>query len=169
MESKAENRKKILQMLKNFSDYEKRRQNKDVLKQLTASSKWKSAKKIALYMSMPIEFNLTELFDQSDDKEILIPKCLPERQMIFAKYDKENLVRSKFGLLEPKSEIAVEPDFILVPGLIWNDEGYESVLVVVIMTGIWLILRDQRPLYFMIFKKWILRQKAMTSQYKNFL
>ena len=49
---------------------------------------------------------------------------LPERQMIFAKYDKENLVRSKFGLLEPKSEIAVEPDFILVPGLIWNDEGY---------------------------------------------
>lgn len=42
----------------------------------------------------------------------------------FAKYDKENLVRSKFGLLEPKSEIAVEPDFILVPGLIWNDEGY---------------------------------------------
>ena len=67
MESKAENRKKILQMLKNFSDYEKRRQNKDVLKQLTASSKWKSAKKIALYMSMPIEFNLPELFDQSDD------------------------------------------------------------------------------------------------------
>ena len=45
MESKAENRKKILQMLKKFSDYEKRRQNKDVLKQLTASSKWKSAKK----------------------------------------------------------------------------------------------------------------------------
>ena len=124
MESKVENRKKILQMLKKFSDYEKGCQNKEVLEQLTASSDWKSAKKIALYMSMPIEFNLTELFDQSDDKEILIPKCLPQRQMIFAKYDKENLVRSKFGLLEPKSDLAIEPDFILVPGLIWNDEGH---------------------------------------------
>lgn len=124
MESKVENRKKILQMLKKFSDYEKGRQNKEVLEQLTASSDWKSAKKIALYMSMPIEFNLTELFDQSDDKEILIPRCLPQRQMIFAKYDKENLVRSKFGLLEPKSDLAIEPDFILVPGLIWNDEGH---------------------------------------------
>lgn len=52
MESKVENRKKILQMLKKFSDYEKGRQNKEVLEQLTASSDWKSAKKnSALYVN----------------------------------------------------------------------------------------------------------------------
>lgn len=123
MENKVLIRKKNINLLNNFSIDEKKRQTKEILAQLTASSAWKSAQKVALYMATPIEFDLSALFSQSD-KEILIPKCLPQRKMIFAKYDARHLVRSNFGLMEPDSYEEIIPDLIIVPGLAWNEQGF---------------------------------------------
>lgn len=124
MESKAQRRKKIVELSKKFPFDEKERQTDEVLNILKATPLWVSAQKIGLYMPTAIEFDLTKLFTENQEKELLIPKCLPQRQMIFAKYDPNQLVRSDFGLLEPASNLAVEPDLILVPGLIWNEQGY---------------------------------------------
>ncbi|QSE77026.1 5-formyltetrahydrofolate cyclo-ligase [Lactococcus taiwanensis] len=124
MESKAQIREKVFKKLKIFPTDQKKRQTKQVIAQLTASPAWKKAEKVALYMPMPEEFDLTLLFEEEQEKTILIPKCLPQRQLMFANYDKNQLQRSTFGLLEPTATEAIEPDLILVPGLAWNTNGY---------------------------------------------
>ena len=123
MEKKEQIRQNMIKSLKNFDFSKKKQQTDTILADLLNSKVWKEAQKVALYMAEEIEFDLKLLFAQAD-KEILIPKTLPKRQMIFVKYDKDKLERTKYGLLEPISAQAEVPDLILVPGLAWNAEGY---------------------------------------------
>ncbi|MFK4955583.1 5-formyltetrahydrofolate cyclo-ligase [Lactococcus garvieae] len=123
MEKKALIRKEMINLLKSFDFADKSHQSQKIITKLLESELWKSAKTVALYMPQEFEFDLHPLFEQ-DDKQIVIPKTLAERHMIFAKYDKNDLERTKFGILEPKSKNEVVPDLILVPGLAWNKEGY---------------------------------------------
>lgn len=62
---------------------------------------------------MPMEFDLTQLFNiaKNEGKRILIPKTLPQRQMIFAEYDKLHLKKLDFGVLEPDGLPEEIPDF----------------------------------------------------------
>ena len=123
MEKKALIRKEMINLLKSFDFADKSHQSQKIITKLIESEQWKSAKTVALYMPQEFEFDLHPLFEQ-DDKQIVIPKTLAERHMIFVKYDKNDLDRTKFGILEPKSKNEVVPDLILVPGLAWNKEGY---------------------------------------------
>ncbi|MCI3859760.1 5-formyltetrahydrofolate cyclo-ligase [Lactococcus garvieae] len=123
MEKKALIRKEMINLLKSFDFADKSHQSQKIITKLLESEQWKSAKTVALFMPQEFEFDLHPLFEQ-DDKQIVIPKTLAERHMIFAKYDKNDLERTKFGILEPKSKNEVVPDLILVPGLAWNKEGY---------------------------------------------
>ncbi|XIE68434.1 5-formyltetrahydrofolate cyclo-ligase [Lactococcus garvieae] len=123
MEKKALIRKEMINLLKSFDFADKSHQSQKIITKLLESEQWKSAKTVALYMPQEFEFDLHPLFEQ-DDKQIVIPKTLADRHMIFVKYDKNDLERTKFGILEPKSKNEVVPDLILVPGLAWNKEGY---------------------------------------------
>ncbi|MEY8457620.1 5-formyltetrahydrofolate cyclo-ligase [Lactococcus ileimucosae] len=123
MEKKALIRKEMINLLKSFDSADKSHQSQKIIEKFLSSEQWRTAKVVALYMSQEFEFDLTPLFGQGE-KQIVIPKTLPNRHMIFVKYDKNNLERTKFGILEPKSENAIVPDLILVPGLAWNKEGY---------------------------------------------
>ncbi|EKF51743.1 5-formyltetrahydrofolate cyclo-ligase [Lactococcus garvieae] len=122
MEKKALIRKEMINLLKSFDFADKSHQGQIILEKLLHSKKWKAAKSVALYMPQEFEFDLKLLFEQ-ENKQILIPKTLENRQMIFAKYDKNDLERTKFGILEPRSKQAEIPDLILVPGLAWNHQG----------------------------------------------
>ena len=126
MESKAQIRKNLIKSLENFPSFDKAMQTKAVTQAFTASPSWRKSKKIALYMATPLEFDLSGIFEQAktDGKQILIPKCLPHRQMIFSAYLPDDLKKSNFGLLEPAHPVAEVPDLILVPGLAWNRDGY---------------------------------------------
>lgn len=123
MEKKALIRKEMINLLKSFDFADKSHQSQKIITKLLESEQWKSAKTVALYMPQEFEFDLHPLFEQ-DDKQIVIPKTLADRHMIFVKYDKNDLERTKFGILEPKSKNEVVSDLILVPGLAWNKEGY---------------------------------------------
>lgn len=123
MEMKAETRRKISNLLKNIDKCEKMYQNDEVLDIFIESKEWKNAQSVGLFMPMDFEFDLSRLFIEQE-KEILIPKCLPKREMIFCPFDKEHLKRSKFGILEPETVIEKIPDLIVVPGVAWNEEGY---------------------------------------------
>lgn len=116
-------REKMIKKLKKFSKIEKKQQTDFILSNLTRSSKWMEAKKVGLYLPLPFEFDLTVLFGDKE-KQILLPKCLPNHQMIFVDYDPKQLVKSNFGIFEPRAAIEKKPDFILVPGLAWNERGY---------------------------------------------
>ena len=98
MEKKALIRKEMINLLKSFDFADKSHQSQKIITKLIESEQWKSAKTVALYMPQEFEFDLHPLFEQ-DDKQIVIPKTLAERHMIFVKYDKNDLERTKFGIL----------------------------------------------------------------------
>ncbi|MBL3715400.1 5-formyltetrahydrofolate cyclo-ligase [Lactococcus garvieae] len=123
MEKKALIRQEMINLLKSFDLADKSYQSRKIIEKFLASEQWRTAKVVALYMPQEFEFDLKTLFEQKD-KQIVIPKTLPNRHMMFVKYNKNDLERTKFGILEPKSNQEIVPDLILVPGLAWNKEGY---------------------------------------------
>lgn len=123
MKKKAEIREKMIQTLKMFDFDEKKRQTQVIVDAFLASDTYQEAKTIAAFMPMPFEFDMTRILADKT-KRVVIPKTLPQRQMIFTDYDAENLVRTSFGILESQSRLAVIPDLIIVPGLAWTADGY---------------------------------------------
>ena len=91
---------------------------------------YQEAKAIATYLSFPHEFQTQELIEQAlkDGKKVLIPKTYPKGRMDFVVYNPQQLVKTSFGLLEPKGDLeVVDPsqiDLIHVPGLAFTTEGY---------------------------------------------
>lgn len=113
----------MIQTLKMFDFNEKKRQTQVIVDAFLASDTYQEAKTIAAFMPMSFEFDMTRILADKN-KRIVIPKTLPQRQMIFTDYDAENLVRTSFGVLESQSCLAVTPDLIIVPGLAWTEAGY---------------------------------------------
>lgn len=123
MKKKAEIRKKMKVSLGTFDSVEKARQTAIIVEKFQSSDVYKTAKIIGVFMPMPFEFDITKLFgDQT--KHFVIPKTLPNRQMIFTDYDPDNLIMTPFGVQEANTTVSVKPDLIVVPGLAWNMQGY---------------------------------------------
>ncbi|GFH42302.1 5-formyltetrahydrofolate cyclo-ligase [Lactococcus hodotermopsidis] len=123
MKKKAEIRKKMKISLNSFDLQEKQRQTTLILDQFLTSEVYRNSEIIAAFMPMPFEFDMTRvLADQT--KQIVIPKTLPNRQMIFTDFDENDLVMTDFGVKEALSNVAVTPDLIIVPGLAWSHDGY---------------------------------------------
>jgi 5-formyltetrahydrofolate cyclo-ligase len=123
MKKKAEIRKKMKFVLKKFDIVEKQRQTDAIIQQFWASEVYQKANIIAAFMPMPFEFDMTRLLADSS-KQIVIPKTLPDYQMIFTAYDDSQLISTPFGVKESTSDVAIVPDLIIVPGLAWTREGY---------------------------------------------
>jgi 5-formyltetrahydrofolate cyclo-ligase len=85
------------------------------------------AKTILAYVAFGSEVDLGSLFAALPEKRWGIPRCLPQRQMQWHRYNPEDLVHTRFGLLEPTacSEV-LDPDtadLILVPALACDRMG----------------------------------------------
>lgn len=126
---KSQLRKEILGYLKSYSKIDKSAQDNALVEKLLKTEAYQSAQVIATYLPLPHEFN-SHLFikqAQKDGKVILVPKTYSKGRMIFVAYDSESLIRTSFGLLEPKSDKAVSKadiDMIHVPGLVFNSRGF---------------------------------------------
>lgn len=123
MKRKAEIRKKMKIALKMFDMTEKQRQTDRIIEQFWASEVYKNAAIIAAFMPMAFEFDMTRVLADTS-KQIVIPKTLPNHQMIFTAYDENELILTPFGVRESTSDKAVTPDLIIVPGLAWTRSGY---------------------------------------------
>lgn len=123
MKKKAEIRKKMKLSLGTFDSAEKMRQTAKIMQQFQRSDDYKAAKIIGVFMPMPIEFDITIIFEDQT-KRFVIPKILSNRQMIFTDYDPDNLMLTPFGVQEVDTTVSVKPDLIVVPGLAWNPQGY---------------------------------------------
>lgn len=123
---KAQIREEIIDKLSKFEPHKKNNQTKEISEKFLSSKAFQSANSVALYMNTQIEFDLLAIFKATKKvgKKILIPKTYPKRKMAFIEYDEKNLTKTKFGPLEPVSNVELIPDLILVPGLAWNFEGY---------------------------------------------
>ncbi|MBM7635507.1 5-formyltetrahydrofolate cyclo-ligase [Streptococcus saliviloxodontae] len=101
----------------------------ELLARLRASESYQKAETIATYLSMGFEYNTAPLIEAAlaDGKQVVIPKTYPKGRMIFVAYDPDDLQKTSFGLLEPRSDKAVakeDIDLIHVPGVVFNEEGY---------------------------------------------
>ena len=127
---KAELRKKILQEMKALSQEQKQAIDQALIERFLQHPFYQEAKVIATYLSFPHEFQTQELIEQAlkDGKKVLIPKTYPKGRMDFVVYNPQQLVKTSFGLLEPKGDLeVVDPsqiDLIHVPGLAFTTEGY---------------------------------------------
>ena len=127
---KAELRKQVLQEMKALSQEQKQVIDQTLTERLLQHPFYQEARIIATYLSFPHEFQTQELIEQAlrDCKKVLIPKTYPKGRMDFVVYDPQQLVKTSFGLLEPKGDLEVvdvyQIDLIHVPGLAFTTEGY---------------------------------------------
>ncbi|MEN9278142.1 MAG: 5-formyltetrahydrofolate cyclo-ligase [Thermostichus sp. DG_1_5_bins_95] len=86
-----------------------------------------AARTILAYVAFGSEVDLAPLFATLPEKRWGIPRCLPQRQMHWHRYNPKELVRNSFGLLEPEpSAELIDPetaDLILVPALACDRQG----------------------------------------------
>ena len=127
---KAALRKQVLQEMKAISQTQKVAMDEALTEWLLQHPFYQEANTIATYLSFPHEFQTQELIEQAlkDGKKVLIPKTYPKGRMDFVVYHPQQLVKTSFGLLEPKGELEVvdasQIDLIHVPGLAYTTEGY---------------------------------------------
>ncbi len=127
---KSKLRKQVLQEMKAISQEQKQAMDRALTKRFLNHPFYQEAKTIATYLSFPHEFQTQELIEQAlkDGKKVLIPKTYPKGRMDFVVYNPQQLVKTSFGLLEPKGDLeVVDPsqiDLIHVPGLAFTTEGY---------------------------------------------
>ena len=127
---KAELRKQVLQEMKALPQEQKEFIDQALTERLLHHPFYQEAKVIASYLSFSHEFQTQGLIEQAlkDDKKVLIPKTYPKGRMEFVVYQPQQLVKTSFGLLEPKGDLeVVDPsqiDLIHVPGLAFTTEGY---------------------------------------------
>ena len=129
--TKQKYRQNMLTKLTNFAadKHQKALADDQLLTQLVATPSYQSADVIATYLSMAHEVNTQPLIKKalSDHKTVLVPKTFPEGRMIFVPYHEEKLKKTAFGVFEPISDLAVDPqeiDLIHVPGLVFSSDGY---------------------------------------------
>lgn len=96
---------------------------------LLAHPAYQSARTIATYLPLTFEMDNSLLIETAlrQGKRLLVPKVIGKGEMIFVAYEGADLVPSAFGVLEPRSSLAVaknEIDLIHVPGVAFNAEGY---------------------------------------------
>ncbi|MBY5035040.1 5-formyltetrahydrofolate cyclo-ligase [Streptococcus gallolyticus] len=122
-------RKDMLALMKEQVGKVKRRRDQALLFKLTSLPAYESATTIATYLSTALEFNTLPFIQQAlaDGKRVVVPKVLPDRQMVFLDYGADNIQLSSFGVPEPISGEVVDKaaiDLIHVPGLAWNEDGF---------------------------------------------
>lgn len=127
--TKKEIRQGVLAALKMLDPKEKLEQSLAILEMVSQSPAYKKARVLATYLSFPHEYDTGLIINKAiqDGKKVVIPKIYPKGEMVFMEYDPEQLVKSSFGLLEPKDGTIIaksEIDVIHVPGLAFNATNY---------------------------------------------
>lgn len=100
-----------------------------LLDQFFNDSYWKEASSIAVIKPLPFEFNMNKVIEQGwrEGKKMLVPCSRKERKLSFyAVYPETTFVSSTYGIDEPVgvSEFFDPIDLIIVPGVVFNQEGY---------------------------------------------
>ena len=89
-----------------------------IIKRLFDSAEFIEAKRVFTYISLPEEVDTREIL-KNTDKKVFVPKLAGE-DIKMVEYSAENLLKNKFGIYEPLSEVKffpAEKDVIIIPAL----------------------------------------------------
>lgn len=130
MEQKQKIRTKYLNLRNNFSNEYINNISKTISNKLFSLSEYKESKNIFIYLSLEKELNTKYIIERAikDNKNIYCPVLTnKKREMIFKKYNKNNLIKNKFNILEPINEVEKISDnktIIIVPAIVYNKNKY---------------------------------------------
>jgi len=124
-------RKEILEKRNNINLVKKEEMDKKILERFYESKYYKEAEKIFIYISYDSEINTKVIINRAlkDKKKIYVPRTeFKTRHMDAVEITTlDNLVESKYGILEPKTEEPhIDPnevDLIVVPGVAFDRNG----------------------------------------------
>lgn len=86
---------------------------------------YSSSLKIALYSALHSEVDVLSVVEEFKNHIFLLPFIVGEKDALqFSAYDSQKLTVGRFGVREPVSKIAVEPDIVFVPLLGFTLKGY---------------------------------------------
>lgn len=127
---KRQLRCQMLKKLKTQNERQKALADQRLVERLLRRDAYQNAKTLATYLSFEYEFKTSLLIEQAlrDGKRVCVPKTYPKGRMVFMDYQKEQLEKTAFGLLEPKETAQIvrkeDIDLIHVPGLVFDPKGY---------------------------------------------
>ena len=125
---KKDLRKEYLKVRHNIKD--KKEKSNNVFNKIINLDIYDSSKTIGIYYSMDDEVSTIYLIDYSLKlgKEVCLPRVIDNNEMEFFKItDRNNLSKTKFGVLEPTNNDLVDPksiDLMIVPGVVFSKELY---------------------------------------------
>ncbi len=131
--TKAEYRKLYKALVKDLSKDERQKRSRLLIPQLKSLLMSHSAKRIAVYMPLKDEADITTLYEDlwQVGKELFLPKVLSDTEMAFYSFKSfDELIPSKpYGILEPKGDSSqiIAPsklEVIVVSGLAFDKKGY---------------------------------------------
>ncbi len=125
-------RKIFLEMRKKIPYEDKERLSNLIQNCLIETDIFKRSDKIFIYVSMKNEVGTAKIIESAiyNGKTVAVPISLENRKMYFVPYEGiENMVKTKYGVLEPVSDINKEilPDensIMIVPGVAFDEEGH---------------------------------------------
>ena len=130
MKSKTKLRKEILATRKELSPELVVKDSRLIIDKLKATEEYKNAKSVMIYMDFGNEVKTKDFINEalSEGKEIIIPYTDTENVLIIPVEIEslDDLVKCKFGYLEPKKEKINTPydvnkiDLIVVPGVVFD-------------------------------------------------
>jgi len=124
---KSELRQYMLMQLKQFANTpEKSLWESRLYQKLFASPKWQEAKSIGVTFSLLYEINTLPIIKRAffEQKIVALARVDGPGIMNFYPYEKQDsLVPSKFGILEPVPTTPLEPELLLVPGVVFNSQN----------------------------------------------
>lgn len=124
---KKEIRDKYKNLRKNM-DYDLRKlKSQRIFSLLFQMEEYKKAENIFLFYNFGAEILTSDFFEEiSKEKKLYIPRA--HEEMIFFEFDRNNLEKSSFGILEPKKDCfsmaSDEKTAIIVPGLCFSKNFY---------------------------------------------
>lgn len=126
---KTKLRTETLKALKSQDSSQKSYYDKQIAERLFNLHIYQKAKTVGIYLAFAFEYDTALIIERAlaDGKRVVVPKTYPKGKMIFVAYEKNQLVKTSFGLLEPVSDkevIKSDIDLIVVPGVVFNKQGY---------------------------------------------
>ncbi len=119
MKTKKSLRQQLIQQRKHLKPQARINLSQQICEQILSHDVFKHSQSIAIYSALNNEVNLTILFEKSQDKKFYLPVIGKDNSMVFKQYLTYNdLVKNKYGILEPTSGQSIEStniDLCLLP------------------------------------------------------
>lgn len=122
--NKDEIRKNIIKERNSLSNNFINEKSEIIINKLCEIINEKNLQNIMIFMDMKNEVQVTKLINIYPNKNFFIPKCFPKGVMKINKYNKDELIKHKFGYYESNSENYIHEnilDLIIMPGVAFDE------------------------------------------------